>query len=195
MHIDRPHPSPLPGEKVIVPITCFCIKSFCWYCAHRDIIRSDVKKFGTKESMQVMVPARPSVSVPVWWQGGLTLGGTVRPTNPGHTKVLIFTLRVRRIQLNCISVPVVPWNGVMKWEGQSHSPIRAPFYFSLFHYWRVTFCHHTCSWEMYSITLWKHMLGVSLWFNKRLRPIDCHFVVPNTIEISHFPSVLVMGSI
>ena len=153
------------------------------------------KKNGTKYSMQGMVPTRPSVSVPVWWQGGLTLGGTVRPTNPGLTKVLIFPLQVRTIQLNHILLPVVPWNGVMRWEGQSHGHIRAPFYFSLFQSWRVTFFHHTCSWEMDSITLWKHMLGVSTWCNKRLRAIDCHFVVPNTIEISHLPSVLVMGSI
>ena len=148
-----------------------------------------------KESMQGMVPARPSVSVPVWWQVGLALGGTVRPTNPGLTKVLIFPLRVRTIQLNRISRPVVPWNGVMRWEGQSHGTICAPFYFSLFQSWRVTFCHHTYSWEMDSITLWRHMLGVSTWCNKCLRAIDCHFVVPNTIEISHFLLVLVMGSI
>ena len=44
MHIDRPHPSPLPGEKVIAPIPRFCIKSLCQYCAHGDIIRSDVKQ-------------------------------------------------------------------------------------------------------------------------------------------------------
>ena len=145
--------------------------------------------------MQGMVPAHPSVSVPVWWQGGLALGSTVWPTNTGLTKVLIFTLRVRTIQLNRISRPFFPWNGAMRWEGHSHGPIRAPFYFSLFKSWRVKFFHHTCSWEMDSITLWKHMLGVSTWCNKRLRAIDRHFVVPNTIEISHFPSVLVMGSI
>ena len=145
--------------------------------------------------MQGMVPSRLSVSVPVWWQGGLALGGTVRPTNPCLTKVLIFTLRVRAVQLDHILRPFVPWNGVMRWEGQSHGPIRAPFYFSLFKYWRVNFCHHTCSWEMDSITLWKHMLGVSTWCNKRLPAIDCHFFVPNTIEISHFPLVLVMCSI
>ena len=130
-----------------------------------------------------MVPARPSTSVPVWWQGGLALGGTVRPTNPGLTKVLIFPLRVRTIQLTRTSQPVVPWNGVMRWEVQSQGPIRAPFYFSLFQSLRVTFCHHTCSWEMDSITLWQHMLRVSTWCNKRLRTIDCHFFVPNTIDI------------
>ena len=74
-------------------------------------------------------------------------------------------------------------------------PIPALFYFSLFQYWRVKFFHHTCSWEMYSITLWKHMLGVSTWCNKHLRAINCHFVLPNTIEISHFLPVLVMVSI
>ena len=72
-------------------------------------------------------------------RGGLALGGTVRATNTGLTKVIIFPLRVRTVQLNCISRPVVPWNGVMRWEVQSHSTIRAPFYFSLFQYWRVTF--------------------------------------------------------
>ena len=145
--------------------------------------------------MHGIFPARPSVSVTVWWQGGLALGGTFRPTNPGLKKVLIFPLQVRTIQLNYILRPVVPWNGVMRWKVQSHSTIRAPLYFYLFQSWRVTFCHHKCSWEMDSITLWKHMLGVSTWCNKRLRSIDCQFVVPNTIEISHFPSVLVMGSI
>ena len=69
------------------------------------------------------------------------------------------------------------------------------FYFSLFQSWRVKFCHHTCSWEMDSITLWKHMLGVSTWCNKRLRTINCHFVLPNAIEIPHFPLLLFMGSI
>ena len=187
MHIDLTHPYPPPSEKVISPIPHFCIISLCWYCVHGYIIRSDVKKNGTKESMQGMVPACPYVSVPVWWQGGLALGGTVQPTNPSLTKVLIFSLRVRTIQLNRISRPIVPWNSVMIWEVQSHGPIRAPFYFSLFQSWRVKFCHHTCSWEMDSITLWKHMLGVSTWYNKRLRAIDCHFVVPNTIEIYHFP--------
>ena len=31
------------------------------------------KKIGTKESIQGMVPDRPSVSVPVWWQVGIAL--------------------------------------------------------------------------------------------------------------------------
>ena len=28
MHIDRPHPSPLPGEKVIAPIPHFLVSKF-----------------------------------------------------------------------------------------------------------------------------------------------------------------------